>query len=232
MIQAEECRILERSEHYIAVYKPIDMAVHPSDIHKYETTLMHQVKSLTGEYLYPVHRIDRATSGIVLFALTQETASYIRQQFNEQLITKEYLAVVRGHILTELCIDHAINTPYKAERKEAVTIVEPIALSELDIPSERYASSRFSLIKALPKTGRWHQIRLHCSYKGYPIVGDVKHGDGKTNALAREHFGCHRLLLHAQRLEFYYENDGEKQNIHCPPDSYFSTILHRMKLTI
>ncbi len=232
MIDTEECRIIERSDLYIAVYKPIDVAVHPSDIHKHETTLMHQVKSLTGEFLYPVHRIDRATSGIVLFALTPESASYIRQQFNEQLITKEYLAIVRGHILTEQFIDHAINTPYKPERKEAVTIVEPLAHAELDIPRERYATSRFSLIKAFPKTGRWHQIRLHCSYKGYPIVGDVKHGDGRTNALAREHFGCHRLLLHAQRLEFHSKKDGEKHNIHCPPDSYFSTVLRRMKLTI
>lgn len=232
MINIEECRILERTERFVAVYKPINIAVHPSDIHKHELTLFHIVKEMIGEYLYPVHRIDRATSGIVLFALTFDAASFIRQQFNEQLMRKEYLAVLRGHLRDQCIIDHAINTPFKAERKQAATVLEPLAHTELEIPSKRYATSRFSYIKALPKTGRWHQIRLHCSYKGYPIVGDVKHGDGSTNAIAREHFGCERLLLHAYRLEFQSEENGTQHSIVCPPDIYFSTILERMRFPL
>lgn len=230
MTLSHESLILQQTDRYIATNKPIDMAVHPSDIHRGETTLMHIVKELTGKYVYPVHRIDRAVSGIVLFAFDSETAAYLRQQFDEQTIRKQYLAIVRGHINKAITIDHAINSKYNPERKEAHTLLEPIAQSEVPIPSERYPTSRFSLINAYPKTGRWHQIRLHCSYIGYPIVGDVKHGDGSTNRIAREALQSKRILLHSHKISFLEEPCGSLIDIVCEPDESFTNFMTKTGL--
>lgn len=227
---ADESLIIEQTENYIAAYKPTEMAVHPSDIHKDEYTLMHAVKQITGKYVYPVHRIDRAASGLVIFALNSETAAFIRRQFDEQTIQKQYLAIVRGHILKNYTIEHAINSIHNPERKSAETLLIPLAISELPIPSERYETSRFSLISSYPKTGRWHQIRLHCSYIGYPIVGDVKHGDGATNRIVRESLQNRRLLLHSYKITLYEKLNGAKKEIVCLPDASFRDFTQKAGL--
>jgi len=230
MTISDESLIIDQTEHYVAVYKPMDMAVHPSDIHKGEHTLMHSIKHITGKYLYPVHRIDRAASGLVLFALNSETAAFLRKQFNEQTIQKQYLAVVRGHILKSYHVEHAVNSIHNSERKSAETLLEPLAISELPIASERYTTSRFSLISAYPKTGRWHQIRLHCSYIGYPIVGDVKHGDGATNRTVRESLSNKRLLLHSYKVTFQDQPNGVRKEIICLPDNSFRDFTQKAEL--
>lgn len=225
MILSPESLIIQQTERYIATNKPTDLAVHPSDIHRGEKTLMHYIKELTGKYLYPVHRIDRAVSGIVLFAFDSLIAAHLRQQFDDQTISKQYMAIVRGHVNKDITVDHAINSKYNPERKEAITLLHPIAHSEIPIPSERYPTSRFSLINAYPKTGRWHQIRLHCSYIGYPIVGDVKHGDGSTNKIARESLHCTRILLHSHKVSFLDEPSGSMIHITCEPDEAFTDFM-------
>ena len=230
MILSPESLILQQTENYIATNKPTDLAVHPSDIHRGEITLMHYVKELTGKYLYPVHRIDRAVSGIVLFAFDSATAACLRRQFDDQTIRKQYLTIVRGHINKAITIDHAVNSKYNPERKEALTILDPIAQCEVQIPSERYPTSRFSLVNAYPKTGRWHQIRLHCSYIGYPIVGDVKHGDGTMNKIVRESLQCKRILLHSHKISFLDESSGSMVSITCEPDETFIDFMTKTGL--
>lgn len=221
----------------MAVNKPAGLLVHRSEIDRHETRhAMQIVRDRLGRRVYPVHRLDKPTSGILLFALDQDTARRMTALFSEGGIDKTYLAVVRGHTDETGAIDHALEeqldrmTDAGARRDKpaqaAVTHYRRLGVAELPFAVGRYPTARYSLLQASPKTGRKHQIRRHMKHIFHPIVGDTSHGDGRHNDFFRTHFGCRRLLLCATGLAFVHPATGERLCLKAPLDDSFQRIVN------
>lgn len=181
----------------MAVAKPSGLAVHRGWARDpaYAMTL---VRDRLGRWVYPVHRLDRATSGVLVFALDRDTARRVQAQFEAGSVTKRYLALVRGVPPAEVVIDHPVKkTARGEERAPAITEIRRLA-----------AFGRFSLVEARPRTGRLHQIRRHLKHLSHPVVGDVRYGKGDVNRYFRERFGLHRLALHALEIRLEHPTTG------------------------
>jgi len=229
--------ILYRDERYIAIHKPSGLLVHRSPIDRRETRFAIQLlRDQIGQHVYPAHRIDRPTSGILLFGLDEEAGAALSILFQERKVEKTYQAVVRGHIPKSGIIDSPLHkyTDLDGHKKstltqEARTDYKRLATSELPYPTERYSTSRFSLVELYPHTGRRHQIRRHLAHIRYPIVGDIRHGCNKTNKLARENLNIHRLLLAATKVSFPHPFKEKLIQIACQPDASFQAALEHTK---
>ena len=232
--------ILYQDEHLVAVNKPAGLLVHRTNLDRHETEIaMHIVRDQLGQWVYPFHRLDKATSGVLLFALDKETARRMTQSFTEGRVTKSYLAVVRGFTKDAERIDHPLreiadkmtsqNTDRDKPGKEAVTEYRRLATVELPHPVGRYATARYSLIKASPLTGRNHQIRRHLKHIFHPVIGDTAYGDGKHNDFFRRQFDCHRLLLHAREIGFVHPYAGRLLTIEAPLDNVFNDLLEALQ---
>lgn len=214
--------VLHEDPWLLAVDKPAGLLVHPSWIAPARTpNLVAWLKQrYPGESLHPVHRLDRATSGVMLFARDRETAQALQRQFSERQVEKTYLCVARGWTPEHELIDYPLKPihdriadKHSAQDKpaqDAITAYRRLATVELPIPVGRYPVARYSLLEVRPHTGRKHQIRRHMKHIFHPLVGDTKHGEGRHNRLFREHFACHRLLLMATRLQFDHPHQGER----------------------
>lgn len=212
-------RILYQDEYLVAVDKPAGMLVHRSFLDKHETLfVMQTLRNQIGQHVFPVHRLDRPTSGVLLFALSSEVARLLTEQHQQESWCKFYLAVVRGYFKEPLLLDYALQEQLDkvADKKarqdkvpqQARTAIWPLAQIELPIAVGRYPAARYSLVALQPQTGRKHQLRRHLSHLFHPIVGDTTHGDGKHNRLFAGHFACHRLLLVAKRLTIQHPVTG------------------------
>ena len=228
--------ILYQDEHIVAINKPSGLLVHKSPIDKHETRFaLQELRDQIGQYVYPVHRLDKPTSGVLLFALNAETAKTVSQLFRDNLVQKEYIAIVRGYTESKGEIDHPLkqmlDTKVQKEKgitkeeQEAQTEYERLETVELPYPVSRYPVARYSLVKLLPKSGRKHQLRRHMKHIFHPIVGDTKHGRGEHNNLFRKKFECHRLLLHAQKMVFMHPVSKKKLVIVAPLDQVFEDLF-------
>ncbi len=194
--------ILYADDHLIAIHKPAGIHVHPTVLSKGEDSCMRILRDQIGKWVYTVHRLDRATSGVLLFALDSDTARQVIQLFTDRQIKKCYWAVVR------VIPASGNNTIIQGRRRnritpaEAVTVFKRLAETELPLAIGKFPTARYSLAEIYPQTGRKNQIRKHFVHISHPIVGDVRFGDGKHNRLFREHFDCQRLLLMAMSLAF------------------------------
>ncbi|MBU6376152.1 MAG: tRNA pseudouridine(65) synthase TruC [Bdellovibrionales bacterium] len=192
-------RIIHIDDDLVAVQKPSGMHVHPPEDPRHrisnEQNLLKLLGAQLGQYVYPLHRLDRSTSGVVVFALNRDSASAVGQQFQERQVLKTYLAVARGYLPSDLLIERALK-----DSGEATTRIRTLGQVEFPWPNKRHASSRYSLVYAHPLTGRMHQIRRHLAGAGHPLIGDTVYGDGEHNRLFRMHFGTHPLWLHAHSL--------------------------------
>lgn len=228
--------ILYRDDRYIAIHKPSGLLVHRSPIDKRETRFAIQLlRDQIGQRVYPAHRIDRPTSGILLFGLDEAAGTALSILFQERKVQKTYQAIVRGHLPEAGLIDSPLHK-YKdqdghlksEETQEAETAYNCLAKTELPYPTDRYPTSRFSFAELYPHTGRRHQIRRHLAHIRYPIVGDVRHGCNKTNKLARENFKIHRLLLAATQISFQHPFDSEPVKISCSHEFSFAEALRSL----
>jgi len=228
--------ILYKDEHLVIVNKPSGLLVHKSPIDKGETQFaLQMVRDQIGEYVYPVHRLDKPTSGVLIFALSSEVAKLLSDDFRANLIKKEYMAVVRGYTEYEALIDYDLKVilDKKADRdrsdnkepQSAQTYYERLAILELPFPVSRYPVARYSLVKFFPKTGRKHQLRRHAKHILHPIVGDTKYGRTEHNNLFREKFHCHRLLLHANRVSFTHPITKKYLVVDARMDEVFRKII-------
>ncbi|MEM7154834.1 MAG: pseudouridine synthase [Myxococcota bacterium] len=208
--------ILFRDEHLVAVRKPSGMAVHRSDQVQDHRPALQTLRNQLRQWVYPVHRLDRGTSGVLLFALDPDTAAAVGRQLTERQVDKRYLAVVRGYAPEDLEIDYALREDKQQTAKPAQSTLRRLGTVELPIPVGRYPQARYSLVELQPHTGRSRQLRKHMAHIRHPIAGDVSHGEGRHNRLFREHFGVHRLLLHAHRLELTHPHGGEPLHIEAP----------------
>lgn len=220
--------ILYQDDALVAVNKPSGILVHRTRISRDRDFVLQRLRNQLGRHVHPAHRLDRATSGVLLFALDPETASATATQFQAQRVGKCYLAVVRGHVEPRGTIDHALKSEDRTIRVEAVTHYQRLACVELDEPVSRYPTARYSLVAARPVTGRMHQIRRHLRRISHPVIGDTTHGDGRHNRFFRERFDIHRLLLHAWSLELDHPQSGEPLRIEAPLPEEFRGLLHEL----
>lgn len=194
----------------LAVNKPAGLLVHRSKIAADEVDcLLERLRAQTGSALHLAHRLDRATSGVLLLAKSREIAGELGRQFMARSVRKSYLAVVRGWPPCEGEIDYALSdVRERSPRKPALTRWRVLATAELAITLGKYPQQRYALVEAQPQTGRYRQIRRHLHHISHHIVGDTSHGRGDHNRLWRMHFGVHRMLLHAWRLELLHPVTG------------------------
>ena len=227
--------ILYQDKYLVAINKPSGLLVHKSPIDKHETQFaLQMVRDQIGQYVYPVHRLDKSTSGVLVFALSSEIASLLSEQFKTHTIEKEYIAVVRGYTKDSELIDYDLKVilDKKADRdrsdnkepQSARTYYETLSQIELPYPVSRYPVARYSLVKLLPRTGRKHQLRRHMKHILHPIVGDTKYGRHEHNVLFREKFDCHRLLLHANKIKFVHPISKKTLELDAKMDEIFQRI--------
>lgn len=229
----EPLQILYRDEQYVAVNKPAGLLVHRSDMDPGETRFcLQMLRDQIGQAVYPVHRLDRPTSGVLLFALDKDSLRAASGLFAAKEASKIYFALVRGWLEGTGVIDHPLAHPddFDAVRgggqpQDAVTHYRSLSLHEVGIPVEPHPTSRYTLVELRPQTGRTHQLRRHLKHLSHPIIGDTRYGDGRHNRLFREHFNCPRLLLHAARLEFMHPRNGTRIEIAAPLDDDFARVL-------
>ena len=204
MNESEPLRILYMDEHCVVVDKPAGLLVHRGGLaDRREEALVQRLRDQLGGWVYPVHRLDRPTSGIVLMARSSAAAAGFAAAFAEQQVDKRYVAVVRGVAPARAEIDSPVRDGDErgAPLRDARTCLARLAEVELPIAVGRHATARYSLVALRPHTGRWRQLRQHCAHLRHPIVGDTTHGEGRHNRFFREHLECPRLLLRAVHLE-------------------------------
>ncbi|MBF6650329.1 tRNA pseudouridine(65) synthase TruC [Methylobacter sp. BlB1] len=229
-------KILYQDDYFVAVNKPAGLLVHRSEIDRHETRFAVQMlRDQLGRRVFPVHRLDKPTAGVLLFALSPEAARRMMAAFMGDGIRKTYLAVVRGHTAEMDTIDYPLKeeldkmTDARADPNKqaqpAVTRYRRLATVELPHAVGRYPSCRYSLLRLSPETGRKHQIRRHMKHIFHPIVGDTTHGDGRHNDFFRTHFNCHQLLLAATGLAFAHPYSGRPVDITAPLDQVYSRVI-------
>lgn len=178
-----------------------------------------------GQHVYPAHRLDRKTSGVLLFAKSKEMNSYLQEQFREQRIAKVYQAIVRGFTPQSGSIDYALSHEDKVQ--EAQTDYRTLAHYELPLPFGKFPTSRYSLVELKPYQGRFHQLRKHMAHIFHPIIGDRPHGCNKQNKLWKQHFGMTKMLLHAKTLLLTLP-DGQALQLIAPYSATFSKVLDNL----
>lgn len=228
--------ILYEDDLLVAVAKPSGMFVHRSLADRSAKEFVVQnVRDQLGSFVYPVHRLDRPTSGVLLLAKNPEAAALYGNMFAERLIRKTYLALVRGHSDDSGTIDRPLISDKgrgKAEGhpgtvpQEAETEYQTLARFEAPFPSGKHDTSRCSLVEARPKTGRYHQIRRHMFGISHPIIGDAEHGDTKLNRQYQQHLGVTRLMLAAVRVEFIHPVTEKSLTIECPLEESFAQVIN------
>ncbi|MCB1586518.1 MAG: tRNA pseudouridine(65) synthase TruC [Xanthomonadales bacterium] len=235
--------ILYQDEHIVIIDKPSGLLVHRSLIDKRETRFALQMtRDQIGQYVYPVHRLDKPTSGVLVMALSSEVAAQLTEQFTQKQVSKKYVALVRGYTDDNGTIDYPLqeqldkiadkNTKPDKPAQDAVTHYETLWKGEVPIPVGRYSSARYSLVSLTPETGRKHQIRRHMKHIFHPIIGDTTHGDGKHNNMFREQFALSRLLLVAKEIRFNHPESGESITISAPLGEEFERILTGLNCSI
>jgi tRNA pseudouridine65 synthase len=213
--------IVFRDEHLAVVSKPSGLVVHPSDAARDRDTCMRRLRRQLRQRVNPVHRLDRGTSGLVVFGLTPEGTRFAAERMRDGSARKRYLAIVRGWTADAGEID----SPLREDEAllPALTRYRRLATTEQPWPVRPFASARYSLLEVEIVSGRWHQVRRHLVHLRHPVVGDVTHGDGHHNRALRERLGSHRLLLHAWRLSLPHP-DGRVLELEAPPPEDFSRV--------
>jgi tRNA pseudouridine65 synthase len=185
------------------------------------------VRDYIGKQVFPVHRLDRKTAGVLLFALDSKTNSLMQQQFAQNRIEKKYLAIVRGFTADSGEINYPLINE-NGHEQQALTLFKTLARAEIDLPFLQHNTSRYSLVEITPKTGRMHQIRKHFAHIMHPIIGDRPHGCNKQNKLFKEKFEMMTMLLLARELSFIHPVKQAKMVITAKPGAEFLRIAEMM----
>ena len=227
--------LLYKDEYLIAVNKPAGVAVHPTALDRSGSqTLLHLVRDHIERPIFPVHRLDRSVSGILVFALDRVTARGLAERFASYTVEKTYLAVVRGYTEEEGVVDYPLTEEWPAwvnrpsREQAAVTAYQRLAVRELPVAVSTFPTTRYSLVSVTPQTGRRHQIRRHLAHLRHPIIGDVKHGEGRHNRFFRERFGCHRMLLAAMELSFVHPVHHQHLTLTARLDAAFQHVIDEL----
>lgn len=226
----EPLEILYRCEHLTAINKPNGLLVHRSPIAADADVFAVQLlRDQLDQKVYPVHRLDRKTSGVLLFALDETTNGEMQRKFMEGEVAKTYHAIVRGYTPDSGTIDY----PLKRDDgvvQEAVTIYRTLQRTEVQFAVGKHATSRYSLVELNPLTGRMHQLRKHMAHILHPIIGDRPHGCNKQNRFFKEQFGMTTMLLHALSLEFAHPLTKAQVTVIADYPAEFCRMLEMLSL--
>ena len=235
--------ILYQDEYMVAINKPSGLFVHRSYMDRHEKYFALQlVRDMVGQYVYPLHRLDRPTSGVLLFGLSENVARKMGQAFTDKTIQKTYYAITRGHLLDDGQVDYALKEKLDKlgdkfvrndkPAQDAVTDYKSVATATLPIALGKFPSIRYSLVQLKPHTGRRHQIRRHLAHLRHPIIGDINYGDNKQNPFFAQHFGLKRLMLHAQKLDFTHPITEQPISIEAPLDQHWLSLFNQFNWSI
>ncbi len=206
-----QIQIVYEDEYYVAVFKPAGLMVHRGRKTRLEEpVLLQTLRDQLGLFLYPIHRLDRPTAGLVIFAKSSSAAGKLAPMFADRNVGKYYQALVRGHIVEELLIDRPLsnqndhNDVDDAQKVEqsAITHIRPLKRFTAPWPNPSFSTARFTLLEIQLHTGRWHQIRRHLNHIANPVIGDHRHGDHRWNQMFYERTGLYRMMLTSMRLDF------------------------------
>ena len=222
--------ILYADEFLVAIAKPAGLLVHRTALARTAREFaLQRLRDQLGRTVYPVHRLDRATSGVLLFALSAEVQARLGAAFEAGSVQKRYLAIVRGWP-AECLIDHPLRrladdgTARADVPQSACTALATLATAEIPVRVDRYPTARYALVALSPTTGRRHQLRRHLRHISHPIIGDTSYGQGRHNRLFRERFGSARLLLHAWRLDLAHPIGAAPLSVTAPPPADFAGV--------
>ncbi len=232
--------ILYRDDSLVAINKPAGLLVHRSNIDRHETRFAVQLlRDQIGQRVHPLHRLDKGTSGVLLFALDAGSAREVGGQFQRDEVNKRYLAIVRGWPSEAGVIDHALSRQFddhgrkpgpggKSAALAAVTEYRRLATVELPDAVDRYPTSRYALLELQPRTGRQHQLRRHMKHIAHPIIGDATWGKGIHNRFFQRRFGCERLLLACTEIQLRHPRDGRALSIAAPLEESFAGMVNAL----
>ncbi len=221
--------ILYQDEYLVAINKPHGLLVHRSPIAtNTDTFAVQELRDQLGRHVYPAHRLDRKTSGVLLFALDKSVLPALQQQFTEHSLEKTYWAILRGYAEDSGTIDYAL-TNDKGKIQEAITHYKILQRTEIDIPFGKHATSRYSFIEAKPVTGRMHQLRKHFAHILHPIIGDRPHGCNKQNKLFLEKWQMGTMLLHAKSLQLEHPITHKPLDLKAGLQSEFQRMLETLE---
>lgn len=223
--------IIFEDENLIIIDKPAGLLVHRTrQAFGEDENALIQLRDQIGSWVSPVHRLDRATSGLLLFAKNEEILPALKAKFMDREVQKTYLTISRGiPNEKEALIDHPLTSERSNKPQEAQTRYRVLAVTEIPYNSTgRYPTSRYSLLEVDLLTGRTHQIRRHLAHIRHYIIGDKKHGDNKQNIFFERQFGLQNLMLHAWKLSFVHPLTLEKISLSCPPPVHFRTTMQEL----
>lgn len=231
--------IIYQDEYIVAINKPAGLLVHASLIDKHETQNALQIlRNFLGRVVYPVHRLDKPTSGVLVFGLSSDSAKKLSEAFMNRDVEKKYLGLVRGFTEEFGVINHPIKDLWDKmtdkkksklqEAREAITEYRLLEKIEIDVPVRPHPTSRYSLLEITPLTGRNRQIRRHMKHIFHHMIGDHQHGDGFHNRMLSEKYGLNRLMLHAKELTFTHPATGDKMTLKADLDIDFMSLLFKL----
>lgn len=220
--------LLYQDEWLVAIVKPPGLLLHRTRISEDTVFVMQMLRDQLGQWVYPVHRLDRATGGVLLLAKDPETAEALGQQFRLRIVSKRYEAILRGFVEAEGVIDSPL-ADEKGDPQEALTRYRRLAQFEAPVAIGRYQTARYSWVEVRPETGRFHQIRRHFAHIRHPVVGCKKHGDIHHNAFFRELLGANALMLHADALAFSHPKTGRHIQLQAQRAAAFEAVLQWLK---
>lgn len=182
--------VLHRDDDFLVIDKPSGWLTHAQrGVRAPDCTAA--LREMTGGQVHPVHRLDRGASGVLVFALNPHAARQFQSDRENGLVTRHYLALVRGTPPDEGFIDSEVPNDEDGPRVPAQTVFRRLE-----------TVGRYSVVACRPITGRFHQIRRHCKHISHPLIGDTNYGKGEHNRLWREQFSLHRLALHAWTVDY------------------------------
>lgn len=235
-------KLLHIDEDIVAIDKPPGLLVHRSMLDRHETRFAVQLlRDQIGRRVIPVHRLDKGTSGVLVFAFERDIAAALAAQFETRAVEKRYLAVVRGwpdevgviaHPLKIVRDEYELPIDGLAPPQEARTAYRRLATIELPVPDDRHPTSRYAWLELAPETGRRHQIRRHLKHISHPVIGDATYGKGRHNRMFAEQLGCARLLLHCAAMRLQHPRSGEDLRILAPVDGAYRDLLIRFGWSI
>lgn len=220
--------IVYQDDHLVAINKPHGLLVHRSSMASdAKEFALQMLRDQLGRRVSPVHRLDRKTGGLLLFAFEKDIEIAMHKQFQEGLVEKKYKAILRGFAPDMLDIDYPLVND-NGVSQESFTSFITLARAELDVPSGKFLTSRYSLVEATPTTGRMHQLRKHFAHIFYPIIGDRKHGCNKQNRFFKEQWEMTTMLLHASSLSFDHPVTGARINLQAGFQDEFKRMIQLM----
>lgn len=233
-------QVVYRDDHYVAVFKPAGLVVHRGKLTRAdEPVLLQALRDQLNQFIYPIHRLDRPTAGLILFGLHSAAASRMAELFTNRHVSKYYQALVRGFAPLAGVVDKPLQEQYGEEMFPESTIDHPkqtaethfhrLRLFQAPWPVSEYPASRYSLLEIRPVTGRWHQIRRHLNHIAHPVLGDHRHGDHRCNQLLYAQTGVYRMLLTAMRMDFRHPFTDELLSIVVSRGSEFDRVINALK---